>query len=231
MDHIPLYQATDAYLTTSLSLVCVCLFVSLKFRHPWSRETWFVYLIEGWIMLELTALILFSLEYSRRVRLPQVLSSSTYIIVAIISLWGIALLQWKWLLVLECIEVVLAVILVMMPNIPAPLELACMTTFTSQVASIGVLFLASRVMLSEKRIADHSLVLGLLVILVSAVVLGLSLIGFLASAAWPQLLLNMFIVTVSYRLPASPRPASHIDEDSELELAAHGLHDDSGSPH
>ncbi|CAI6092382.1 unnamed protein product, partial [Clonostachys chloroleuca] len=137
---------------------------------------------------------------------------------------------WKWLLVLECIEVVLAVILVMMPNIPAPLELACMTTFTSQVASIGVLFLASRVMLTEKRIADHLLVLGLLVILVSAVVLGLSLIGFLTSAAWPQLVLNLFIVTVSYRLPASPRPASHIDGDSELELAAHGLHDDPGSP-
>ncbi|CAI6088596.1 unnamed protein product, partial [Clonostachys chloroleuca] len=248
MDHIPRHQATDAYLTTSLSLVCVCLFVSLKFRHLWSREIWFVHLIEGWIMLELIALILFSLEYSRQVRLPQVLSSSVYIIVAIISLWGVALLQaiaiiytftiiinkegwWKWLLVLECIEVVLAVILVMMPNIPAPLEFACMTTFTSQVASIGVLFIASRVMLSEKRIADHLLVLGLLVILVSTVVLVLSLIGFLTSAAWPQLLLNMFIVTVSYRLPASPRPASHIDGESELELAAHGLHDDSGSPH
>ncbi|CAI6088489.1 unnamed protein product, partial [Clonostachys chloroleuca] len=136
----------------------------------------------GWITLELIALILFCLEYSQQVRLPKVLSSSIYIILAVISLWGVDILQ-KWLLVLECIEVLLAVILATIPNMSAPLELAYMAPFTSQVAVIGVLFLASRAMLSEKRLTDHLLVLGLLVILVSAVVLVLSLIGFLISAA------------------------------------------------
>ncbi|CAI6057984.1 unnamed protein product, partial [Clonostachys chloroleuca] len=212
MDHISQHQTTDGYLIASLSLICVCLFVSLKFRHSWSRETWFVYLIRGWIMLELIALILFSLEYSQQVRLPQILSKSIYIILAIISLWGVAILQiiaiiytftiiinkegwWKWLIILECIEVILAVILVTIPNIPAPLELAYITPFTSQVAAIGVLFLASRGMSSEKRIADHLLFLGLFIILASAGVLGLSLVGCYTRLVFPQWLLHMAILT------------------------------------
>ncbi|CAI6101435.1 unnamed protein product, partial [Clonostachys chloroleuca] len=212
MGRISQHQITDAYLMTSLSLVCVCLFVSLKFRQPWSREAWFVYLIGGWIMLELIALILFSLEYRQQVRLPQVLSSSIYIILAIISLWGVAILQviaiiytftiiinkegwWKWLLVVEYIEVILAIILVMIPNTPAPLELAYMTPFTSQVAAIGVLFLASRGMSSEKRIADHLLLLSLFIILASASVLGLSLAGCYTRLVFPQWLLYMAILT------------------------------------
>ncbi|CAH0055273.1 unnamed protein product, partial [Clonostachys solani] len=38
---------------------------------------------------------------------------------------------WKWLLVVEYIEVILAIILVMILNTLAPLELAYMTLFTS----------------------------------------------------------------------------------------------------
>jgi hypothetical protein len=83
----------------------------------------------------------------------------------------------------------------MIPNMPAPLELAYITPFTSQVAAIGVLFLASRGMLSEKRIADHLLFLGLFIILASAGVLGLSLVGCYTRLVFPQWLLYMAMLT------------------------------------
>ncbi|CAI6091148.1 unnamed protein product [Clonostachys chloroleuca] len=102
MDHLSRYQIADAYFTTLFSM---------------SREAWLVFLIGGWIMLELIALILFFLEDSQQVKPPRVLSSSIYFILAIISLWGVAIIQivaiaytiikkdwlWKCLIVLECI--------------------------------------------------------------------------------------------------------------------------------
>lgn len=93
MDHLSRHQIADAYLVAILSMACVCLFIALKFHHSWSREAWLVFLIGGWIMLELIALILFSLEDSQQAKLPRVLSSSIYLILAIMSLWGVAIVQ------------------------------------------------------------------------------------------------------------------------------------------
>ncbi|CAH0055878.1 unnamed protein product [Clonostachys solani] len=192
MDHLSRHQIADAYLVAILSMACVCLFIALKFHHSWSREAWLVFLIGGWIMLELIALILFSLEVSQKAKLPRVLSSSIYLILAIMSLWGVAIVQivaitytfavivkkdwlWKCLVVLECIEVILVVILALVPNVLAPLELAYIAPITCQIVTLGVLYLASRgVPFERNRMINHLSVLGLCVILIS----GTWVIGF-----------------------------------------------------
>lgn len=93
MDHLSRYQIIEAYMMSSLSLFCVCLFVYVKFNHSWSRETYLVCLIVGWVMLELAALILFSLERSQHTQLPEVLAGSIHIILDTMSLWGVAIIQ------------------------------------------------------------------------------------------------------------------------------------------
>ncbi|CAI6082997.1 unnamed protein product, partial [Clonostachys chloroleuca] len=207
---------------------------------------WLVCLIGGWLLLELIALVLLSVEHGQQVKLPLALSSSIHIILATVSLWGVAIIQivaiiftftviikeecwWKWLIVLECIEVLVVVILAMIPNIPAPLELAYIAPFTSQVATVGILFLASREISFEiKRIVDHLLLLGFFIILTSATVLGHSLASYYTRLKLTQWLLYMAISTVGYRLPESSRRTSRADRGSELELApTPGLRDDS----
>lgn len=93
MDHLSQDEITDQYLIAILSAVCVVLFVFLKRHGSWSRETWLVYLIGGWAILESMSLTLFSIEYSQQVKLPQILSASIYLILATVSLWGVAILQ------------------------------------------------------------------------------------------------------------------------------------------
>lgn len=87
----------------------------------------------------------------------------------------------------------------MVPDIPTPMELACIAPFTSQAAAVGVVFSASRGIPSvrvPKRTADHLWLLGLLLMLVSALVFGLSLAGYYERLIFPQWLLYMTISTV-----------------------------------
>ncbi|KAH7146041.1 hypothetical protein EDB81DRAFT_933732 [Dactylonectria macrodidyma] len=258
MDHLSRYQIIEAYMMSSLSLFCVCLFVYVKFNHSWSRETYLVCLIVGWAMLELAALILFSLEHSQHTQLPEVLAGSIHIILDTMSLWGVAIIQilaiiyafavatrkesWlKWVAILECVEVTLIVIFAMVPEVPTPLELAYIAPFTSQAAAIGVIFFASRGIPSErvpKRTADHLWLLSFLLMLVSALVLGLSLTGDYERLMFPHWLLYMTISTVGYRLSeSSDRSHRPADGDSELGLnpsrqlsLSHSLRDSSASP-
>jgi hypothetical protein len=96
------------------------------------------------------------------------------------------------------------------------------TAFTSQAAAIGVILFACRGISSKrvpKRTGDHLWLLGLFLILVSALVLGLSATGFYGRLMLPQWLLYMAMSTVGYRLSdsshRSPRPT---DGDSEIGL-------------
>lgn len=142
----------------------------------------------------------------------------------------------KWVAILELVEVTLIVIFAMVPEIPTPLELAYITPFTSQAAAIGVILFASRGISSDrvpKRTADHLWLLGLLLIMVSALVLGLSLAGYYERLMFPQWLLYMTISTVGYRLSESSSP---MGGDSEIALTPNrqpnfsSLTDNSSSP-
>jgi hypothetical protein len=101
------------------------------------------------------------------------------------------------------------------------------------MATIGVLFLASRkVSFERKPMVDHLLLLGLFVILISATVMGLSLAGHYTRLMLPQWLLYMAISTVGYRVPSTPRQTSPVHLDIELGVAPTArLHDDLNSPH
>ncbi|KAH7114950.1 hypothetical protein B0J13DRAFT_459917, partial [Dactylonectria estremocensis] len=150
------------FLSRSISLACVCLFVLVKFNHSWSREIWLICLMGGWILLELTALILFSIEYGRYSKLPQALARSIHIILATMSLWGVAIIQitaiiysfavLKWIAILELVKVILIVIFAMVPEIPTPLELAYIAPVTSQAAAVGVIPFTARFRLGESRL-------------------------------------------------------------------------------
>lgn len=93
MDHLSHSQVTESYMTSALSLFCVCLFIFIKYNHFWSRERHLVCLICGWGLLQLTALILFGLENSKRAKLPDLLTRSLHTILATISMWGVAIIQ------------------------------------------------------------------------------------------------------------------------------------------
>ncbi|KAM5357023.1 hypothetical protein ACJZ2D_016696 [Fusarium nematophilum] len=243
MDLLSRSQITEAYLMSSLTLFCVCLFVFVKFNHSWSREPYLVCLICGWVLLDLAALTLFSLEHSKRGRLPELLSRSLYTVLGTMSMWGVVIIQiiaiiypffiaarkesWlKCITILECVEAMLIVILATAPEISTPIELAYIAPFTSQAAAIGVMLFASGGIPSErvpKHMADHLLFLGLLLMLVSVLVLGLSLAGYYERLVFPQWLLYMTISTVGYRLPESAHPGPYQTEgDSEIGLHRSG---------
>jgi hypothetical protein len=81
------------YLMSILSLSCLILFVVVKFNAPWSKEIYLLCMVGVWIAFQLTALILFSLQHSQRVELPQQLATSINNILATTSLWGVAVIQ------------------------------------------------------------------------------------------------------------------------------------------
>ncbi|KAH7201184.1 hypothetical protein DER44DRAFT_869526 [Fusarium oxysporum] len=239
MDHLSHSQVTETYMTSGLSLFCVCLFIFIKYNHFWSRERHLICLIFGWGLLQLTALILFGLEHSKRSKLPDLLARPLHTILATISMWGVAIIQiiaitypfaiairkepWlKWIAILQCVEVMLIVILAMIPNISTPVELAYIAPLTSQAAVIGVVFISSRGIYTErvpKHTAYHLLFLALLLVLISALVFGLSLTGYYEKLIFPQWLLYMIISTVGYRLPENEHQGPRqTNGDSELEL-------------
>lgn len=126
---------------------------------------------------------------------------------------------WKWLVILECVEVALVIALALVLRIRAPLELAYVAPITSQVAVAGVLYLAFRelpfVSSDLKRTVDHLLSLGLFALLISATVIGLSLARYYTNRMLDQWLFYMAILTVTYR---SPSHQSHTDSNLDLAL-------------
>jgi uncharacterized membrane protein YbjE (DUF340 family) len=106
----------------------------------------------------------------------------------------------------------LIVILAMILNISTPVELAYIAPLTSQAASVGVLFLSSRGIQTERvprQTAYHLLFLALLLVLISALVFGLSLTGYYEKLIYPQWLLYILISTVGYRLPENEHQGPH----------------------
>ena len=96
MDSLTQYQVTETYIISGLSFLSIYLFALLKAIYSWSWETpllWFQILsIAGWSMLEITALILFSFEYSQPGELPEFLAGSIPTVLDVMSFWGAAIL-------------------------------------------------------------------------------------------------------------------------------------------
>ncbi|KAH7230147.1 uncharacterized protein BKA55DRAFT_526185 [Fusarium redolens] len=193
MDPSSYYETNDMYLMSVLSFSCLILFVVIKFDAPWSKEGCLSCLVGVWIPFQLTALVLFSLQHSQTVELPQQLARSVNTILATTSLWGVAVIHiitiiytfavlgneiwWKSAAALVCVEVALILIFTMIPQVPTPVELAYIMPFTSQTAAIGVIWASSRDIFRnriQKNTADHLLGLGLITLLVSALLLPLS---------------------------------------------------------
>ncbi|KAI8680545.1 hypothetical protein NCS57_00336100 [Fusarium keratoplasticum] len=243
MDNLTQYQVTEAYLMSGLSFFSIYLFALLKGIYSWSRKTpllcFQVCVIAGWSMLETTALILFSLEHSQPGKLPGFLAGSTPTVLDVMSFWGAAIVQimaiiypfavgsgkeWclECLFILECLEVTVITIFVMVPETPTPLQLAYVAPFTSQAATIGFILFASRRVPSEgtsKPTADYLSILSLLLILVSALLLGLSLAGYYTASMLPQWLLYIMGSVLGYRPPeAQYRRRNREGDNSELEM-------------
>lgn len=93
MDNMHQYQIVDSYLLSILSLSFFFLFIYLKFDAAWSKNTCLVALAIVWIILELLALILFSLQMSGAIKESWSPQGSMYAILITLSLWGIGTLQ------------------------------------------------------------------------------------------------------------------------------------------
>jgi hypothetical protein len=103
--------------------------------------------------------------------------------------------------ILECVEV-LAVISCALSQQQGPLELAYIVPFTSQIVAIVAIFQASRDKLpngAPKRLADYLLVTGLLFTVLSLLLLGLSLAGFLPRLTYAPCGLFMLSLTIGFR--------------------------------
>lgn len=132
--------------------------------------------------------------------------------------------EWylKCLFIIECLQVTAITIFVMVPETPTPLQLAYVAPFTSQAATIGFILSASRKVQSEgasKPTADYLLILSLFLILVSALLLGLSLAGYYITSMLLQWFLYIMGSALGYRLPeAQYRRRHRAGGDSELEM-------------
>ena len=128
----------------------------------------------------------------------------------------------KCLFILEWTEVTAITIFVMVPGIPTPPQVAYIGPFISQAAAIGFILFASRRVPSEgtsKSTADYLLILSLLLILVSALLLGLSLAGYYTASMLPQWLLYIMGSVPGYRPPEAQYRRHHrAGGISELEM-------------
>ena len=97
MDSLTQYQITETYLMSGLSFLSIYLFVLLKAIYSWWRGTrllcFQVCFIAGWSMVEIAALVLFSLEHSQPGKLPEFLAGSIPTVLDIMSFWGVAIVQ------------------------------------------------------------------------------------------------------------------------------------------
>ncbi|KAH7186353.1 hypothetical protein DER44DRAFT_859197 [Fusarium oxysporum] len=203
MDNMHQYQIVDSYLLSILSLSFFFLFIYLKFDAAWSKNTCLVALAIVWIILELLALILFSLQMSGAIKESWSPQGSMYAILITLSLWGIGTLQvlavifpigngfdldiWAMCAVaFECIEVIIVVALIFVPQVKVHSEIACvLPPLTSQVVTIAIMYRTSCGIQRHgipRRTAVHHIWAGLAVIIISMVLAGLS-----ASGKYPSL--------------------------------------------
>ncbi|KAH7124388.1 hypothetical protein EDB81DRAFT_664845, partial [Dactylonectria macrodidyma] len=218
------YQITDTYLVSALSISCVCLFISVKFNASWWREKYLQGLVAAWLILELTVLVMFSLENTRTIRLPWVLARSMHKLLVAMSLWGIATTQvtaivyvfagavgqdvwWICTATLECVEVVLIVVFILVREDSIPIEVAYLIPLTSQVATISVTAHASCRIFPNKapwHMVIHSMGTSMAVITASATVIALSATGKLPNLVSLHGILFIINSIVGYRPPSHP---------------------------
>ncbi|KAK2477148.1 hypothetical protein H9L39_12372 [Fusarium oxysporum f. sp. albedinis] len=108
---------------------------------------------------------------------------------------------------------------------PTPVELAYILPFTSQAAAMGTIWASSRGIFRnriQKHTADHLLGLGLITLLVSALLLPLSTLGYFRSQMTLQWVFFMVITTVAYRLPESSSNEPATTSASQIELTPMG---------
>lgn len=124
-----------------------------------------------------------------------------------------------------CVEFALILIITLIPQVPTPVELAYILPFTSQAAAMGIIWVSSRGIFRnriQKHTADHLLGLGLITLLVSALLLPLSTLGYFRSQMTLQWVFFMVITTVAYRLPESSSNEPATTSASQIELTPMG---------
>jgi hypothetical protein len=134
-------------------------------------------------------------------------------IIAITSAFAVPWVRIKWWIIaviLECLE---AAIICGVGPIRAPLELAYLVPVTSQILAMVAVIQASRGLPNRapKRLASHLLTTGLMFIILSTLVLGLSVAGFLHRQVYVQCSLFILSLAIGLQLPDSnERSAIHL---------------------
>ena len=116
---------------------------------------------------------------------------------------GVEKESWlKWLIILECLEITVIVIFAMVSRDSTPPQLVNIAPFTSQAAAVGFILSASRRLSNgvSKRTTDFLLGLTLLLMLVLALLLGLSLAGYYITSKLLQWFLYIMGPALGYRL-------------------------------
>jgi hypothetical protein len=93
MDVASTYRLSDVYLTSVLSITFVSAFFLLKSGDRWLEQRWFRFLLVGWTLLEITSLVLCIMYDSGKTELPQALKNSIRLILATLSMCGVANIQ------------------------------------------------------------------------------------------------------------------------------------------
>lgn len=133
-----------------------------------------------------------------------------------------------YVVIVECIEVVVIVTLIILPQIRVYIEIAYIVTpFTSQVTTMGIMYYASlgiRGQRAPKRIVVHYVWVGLAVIIISTVVAVLSATGVYQSLALIHGLLYMESSIMGFRSAEQERlnPPS-ADGRLGIPLTSHSL--------
>ncbi|RMJ00580.1 hypothetical protein CDV36_015869 [Fusarium kuroshium] len=239
MNNLTTDQVTEAYLTSGISLFSVYLFAFLKRKHLRSRKISLVRFMGLWSLLEIAALILFSVEHNRPGKLPEFLVGSISTVLDVMSFWGAAIVQiiaiiypfalgagkesWlKWPIILECLEITVIIVFAIVSRNPTPPQLANVAPFTSQAAAVGSILFASLRLLSNgvpKQTTDFLLGLTLLLMFVSALLLGLSLAGYYTASKFLQWFLYIMSSALGYRLAETEHgKPRRTGGDSELEM-------------
>ncbi|CAH0054798.1 unnamed protein product, partial [Clonostachys solani] len=193
----------------------------------WLEQRWFRFLVAGWTLLEITALVLCIMHDSDRTNLPQILRNSIRLTLATLSICGVTNIQiiaitypfavpyvkrewWKWAVILECVEALAVTVCALCLQNRAPLELAYIVPFTSQTLAFIAILQASKGLPERptKHLADYLLTTGIVFSLISLLVLGLSLARLLDRLLYVQCGLFILSLTIVLR-PADShgRPA------------------------
>ena len=93
MDNLTPDQVTETYLMSGISLFSVCLLAFLRRKHLRSWKISLVWFMGVWSLLEIAALILFSVEHNRPGKLPKFLAGSIPAVLDVMSFWGAAIVQ------------------------------------------------------------------------------------------------------------------------------------------